>query len=382
MRTNPVLDQAGAHPISAIQQRVHDLRRQGETVIDFSIGDPVEPTWPPIRETVRDSVLAVSQYPTTSGLTELREAIGDYVKRRMGITVDPEGQIIPTSGAKEAIFSSALAFVDRRRQDAVAYPDPAYPVYARGAVLAGAEAVAVAANDDFVVTADSIPGELWHRLAFLWICSPSNPTGAVTAPEELTALVEECRRHGVLLCSDECYLDLYDEELPAPSSALEVAGPGSEGVLSFLSLSKRSGMTGYRSGAVVGDPAAIERIYRLRTSTGTASPDFVQRAAVTAWNDDHHVSDRRRVFAAKRNLLRRGLEAMGLAVAASEAGLYLWVAVGDDLAAAEALAEVGIVVSPGRIFGARGRGYLRLALVPDLETCRRALDVMRPVVGG
>jgi aspartate/methionine/tyrosine aminotransferase len=207
---------------------------------------------------------------------------------------------------------------------------------------------------------------------------PFHPTGAVLSAQDLAGLVEVCRAHDVLLCSDECYLDLYEDE-PAPS-VLQVAGEGATGVLSFLSLSKRSGMTGYRSGAVVGDPEAIERIYRLRTSTGTASPEFVQQGAITAWSDDEHAADRRRVFSAKRRLLREGLEAMGVKTAASEAGLYLWVKVGDDVAATAALAEAGVVVAPGRIFGSRGEGYLRLALVPDLATCREALARMRPVL--
>lgn len=375
---NPALDRAGSHPIAAIQQQVRDLRASGEEVIDFSVGDPVEPTWDSIPAAVRAAVPVVSQYPTTTGLAELRQAISGYVDRRLGVAVDPEAQVIPTSGAKEAIFSSHLAFVDRARGDAVGYPDPGYPVYARGATLAGAEAVAVEADGSFLTTVEAVPGRLWERMVMLWICTPSNPTGAVLPAGALSELVERCRAHDVLLCSDECYLDLYEDD-PAPS-VLSVAGEGAGGVLSFLSLSKRSGMTGYRSGAVVGDAEAIARIFRLRTSTGTASPEFVQQGAITAWADDHHVARRREAFAAKRKLVRDGLESMGVEVAASEAGLYLWVEVDDDLTVTSALADVGVAVAPGRIFGNRGQGYLRLALVPDLETCRRALDRMRPVL--
>lgn len=380
MRVNPALDQVGSHPIPAIQQRVRDLREGGRRVIDFSIGDPVEATWEAIPRTAASGVPEVSQYPTTRGLPELRRAIAGYVFRRFSVEVDPDTQVIPTSGSKEAIFSSALAFVDRRRGDAIGFPDPGYPVYERGAVLAGAEALPVAADASFLMSADSVPEESWPRLAMLWICTPSNPTGAVIPADELGRIVEACRHHQVLVCSDECYVDLYDEGAEPPTSVLQLSGGDTTGVLSFLSLSKRSGMTGYRSGAIVGDPAAIERIYRLRTSTGTASPEFVQLAAMTAWNDDDHVIARRQVFGAKRALLRAGLESMGVKVSASEAGLYLWAQVGDDLAVSEALAEVGVIVAPGRIFGSRGEGFLRLALVPDLETCRQALELMRRVL--
>lgn len=380
MRVNPALDRAGAHPITALHEQVRELRAGGEEVLDFSLGDPIEPTWEQIPAAVAASIPAVSQYPTTRGLPELRRAIAGYVHRRFDVDVDPDTQVIPTSGAKEAIFSSHLAFVDRERDDVVGFPDPGYPVYARGAALAGAEPRPVTAGDDFVVGAGQVAPVDWERMAMLWICTPSNPTGAITSRSQLEELVSACRSHGVLLCSDECYVDLYEDD--PPPSALQSAGRGSEGVLSFLSLSKRSGMTGYRSGAIVGDPAAIERIFRLRTSTGTASPEFVQQGAITAWNDDEHVAARRRVFNEKRRVLRSGLFAGGIEVVASAAGLYLWVKVHDDLAAASDLAGEGMVVSPGRIFGERGVGFLRLALVPDVDTCRRAAGIMVRVLAG
>ncbi len=369
---NPALDRVGAHPIAAIQQKVRDLRAAGETVVDFSIGDPRQPTWEAIPEAVRTAVPAVSQYPTTSGTPQLRVAIAGYVERRFGVRLDPATQIMPTSGSKEAIFSTALAFVDRRRGDAVAYPDPGYPVYERGAVMAGAQAVPIAANDRFVVTVAQVPDELWPDLAMLWICTPSNPTGAVTSLGDLKALVESCRGHDVLLCSDECYVDLYAPGAEPPPSALSVSPDDQSGILSYLSLSKRSGMTGYRSGAIVGDPVAIERLHKLRTSTGTASPEFIQAGAAVAWADDDHVEARRLVFEDKRRILRGVFAEAGLTVAASEAGLYLWVEVGHDAEVAEKLAGAGVVVSPGRIFGSRGEGFIRLALVPSLEDCRTA----------
>lgn len=381
MRVNPALDRVGSHPISAIQERVATRRASGEPIIDFSIGDPLEPTWPAIRQAVRQAVPEVSQYPATRGLPGLRQAVAGYVERRFGVEVDPATQVIPTSGAKEAIFTTALAFVDRTRGDVIAYPDPAYPVYERGAVLAGAEARAIATDDEFLLTVERVPPDIWDDLCLLWNCSPSNPTGAVTSREQLAALVESCRGHDVLVCSDECYVDLYDEGSEPPVSVLEVAGPESRGVLAYLSLSKRSGMTGYRSGAIVGDPEAVDRLYRLRTSTGTASPSFVQAGAVAAWNDDAHVRERRLTFAEKRQILREVFNRRALPVWGSTAGLYLWVEVGDDLATTETLAAAGIVVSPGRIFGRRGIGYIRLALVPTLAECAAAAEMIADALG-
>jgi acetylornithine aminotransferase len=204
----------------------------------------------------------------------------------------------------------------------------------------------------------------------VWICSPHNPTGSITPPHVLEGFIARCREAGALLCADECYVDLYDGDPPA--SVLQLAGDAAEGVLSFLSLSKRSGMTGYRAGAVVGDPDAIAALAMLRTATGTAAPEFTQAASIAAWSDDRHASDRRDVFNAKRRVLRDRFEAAGLEVVGSQAGLYVWLRVPDDLAAAEALLGAGIVVAPGRAFGPGGEGYLRLALVPTLEECERA----------
>jgi aspartate/methionine/tyrosine aminotransferase len=162
---------------------------------------------------------------------------------------------------------------------------------------------------------------------------------------------------------------------------LQVADGGVAGALVYLSTSKRSGMTGYRSGAIVGDADAIAALKALRSTTGTASPEFVQAAAVAAWSDDEHAAERRAIFAEKRRILRAAFHDLGASVAASHAGLYLWVRVGDDLAVTDRLLEAGVVVSPGRFFGEGGEGYLRLALVPTLDECADAVDVLRRVLG-
>jgi aspartate/methionine/tyrosine aminotransferase len=209
----------------------------------------------------------------------------------------------------------------------------------------------------------------------VWICSPHNPTGAITNSADLADLIAACREHDALLLADECYCDLYDEG--EPPSALQVAGPGYRNVLSFLSCSKRSGMTGYRSGAIVGDAGAIAALRDLRSSVGVASPEFIQAAAVAAWSDDAHATERRGIFFAKRQVLRRFFEEIGYEVVGSRAGIYLWVKVDDDMALTERLLDHGVVVSPGRIFGSGGEGFIRFALVPTLEETYQAVEVLR-----
>lgn len=374
MKLNPVLAALGDYPIAEIQNVARKMRDAGERLIDFSIGDPREPTPEFIREALRVAVPEVSQYPTVAGLAVLREAVAGYVERRFGVVIDPTTQIVPVSGAKEAIFTTPLAFIDRDRNDAGLFATPGYPIHERGIRFAGGEAVGVRLHGDFVLRADDVPADAWARLRFLWTCSPHNPTGAVASLADIRQLYEACRQHDTLLFSDEPYIDLYEEE--PPHSALEVSAPGLEGVLAFFSCSKRSGMTGYRTGAIVGDAAAIAAIKSLRSSVGVASPEFVQRAAAAAWSDDTHVEERRRIFTAKRRVLRTKLEEDGIRVVGSEAGLYLWVAVEDDVIATKRLLEQGVVVSPGRAFGPGGEGHIRLALVPSVEECAAAAEVV------
>lgn len=375
MHVNPVLDALGAYPIAEIQDRARAMRAAGEPLVDFSIGDPREPTPEFIRQAMRDAVPEISQYPTTAGLPEFRDAVAAYVARRFGVEVDSATQILPTSGAKEAVFTTPLAFVDPGAGDIVAYGTPGYPIYERGARFAGANVHPVRLGGDFLLKPGQIPDAVWGKTRLVWVCSPHNPTGAVTTEAGYAAMLERTRAAGALLLADECYVDLYEGSPPV--SILELAGPDASGVIAYFSCSKRSGMTGYRSGAMVGDAGAIAALKQLRSSVGTASPEHTQAAAAAAWSDDAHVAQRRGVFAAKRAVLRTAFSEIGLEVVASRAGLYIWVRVPDDVTAAKRLLEEGVVVSPGGAFGPGGEGYLRLALVPTVEECEAAVEVLQ-----
>ena len=382
MRLNPVFAELGDYPIATIQARARDRRDAGLPVLDFSIGDPREPTPPFIRKAFKDAVPEVSQYPTSGGLAAFRTAVSDYVERRFGVAIDPDTQVVPTSGSKEAIFSTPFAFVDRAAGDAVVFPTPGYPIYERGARFAGAETIPIRLGGDFVLRAGGISGEAWDRARLVWTNSPHNPTGAVSSADDLAGLYERSRQTDALLLSDECYADVFDEAVypDGPPSVLQVADDGAEGALVYLSLSKRSGMTGYRSGAIVGDADAIAALRALRSSTGTASQEFVQSAAIAAWGDDAHAAERRKIFTEKRRILATAFDALGLEIVGSQAGLYLWVAVDDDLAVTDRLLEEGVVVSPGSFFGRGGEGYIRLALVPTLDECDAAADALRAML--
>jgi succinyldiaminopimelate transaminase len=383
VKLNPVLESLGTYPIATIRERAAERERRGLPVIDFSIGDPREPTPAFIVDALVASVPEVSQYPTAAGLAETRAAIAGYIRRRFGIQVDPSRQIIPTSGSKESIFSTPFAFIDKDAGDGVVFPSPGYPVYERGAAFAGAVLDRVTLGGDFVLRTEDITEEMWGRARLVWTCTPHNPSGSVTDSADLSDLYQRCRREGALLLSDECYADVYEDDVfpEGPPSLLQIAGPTLTGALVYLSLSKRSGMTGYRSGAIVGDADAIAALKQLRSTTGTASPDFIQAAAIAAWSDDAHTQERRRTFTAKRRILERAFTEAGFEVVASRAGLYLWVKVEDDIETTNTLLDHGIVVSPGSFFGPGGERFIRLALVPALEECTQAADALTTALG-
>ena len=283
--------------------------------------------------------------------------------------------MLPTSGSKEAVFHLPLLVVDVHARDrGVAFPDPGYPAYQRGVLFAGGEAVAVPLAGDHVLRPWELPEETVDRLRMIWINTPHNPSGAVTSLQDLQRSADFCRERGILLVSDESYADVWFHGEP-PASLLQT---GLDGVLVLHSLSKRSGMTGYRSGFLAGDPAVIDHLATLRTNPGLVPQSFVNAAAAAAWRDDDHVAARRELFAVKHRLLRAHLESLGLEVVASDAGLYLWVrtpAGRTDEQWTMELLEHGIVVSPGPMFGVAGggKGFIRLALVPSIAEIKQAI---------
>jgi succinyldiaminopimelate transaminase len=370
---NPVLEGQGAYPLLRLDERRRELQERGVELFDFGTGDPREPTDPAIRRALVDGVSEISQYPSAAGKRGLREAFRGWMERRHGVTLDPDTEVLPAAGSKEAIFHAPLAFLHHSHaRRGTVYGTPGYPVYERGTLFAGGEALPMKLEreSNFLLRPESVDPE---RTRILWINYPHNPTGATTTYEYLEEVAEFCREHDILLFSDECYNDVYSGE--PPPSILEVT---KERTLAFVSLSKRSGMTGYRSAMMAGDPELISALRKLRPSIGVATQSFVQDAAVTAWNDDEHADERRRIFGEQRALFVNFFRRAGLDFLPTDASFYLWVAVpetfaGNDEAYALRLMQEGIIVAPGRSFGPGGEGFVRVALVPGLEECQRAI---------
>ncbi len=383
-RLNPTLTGLATYPAVELERRKAEVLASGRTLYDFSVGDPVEPTPEFIRQALVDAVEPRCGYPSVRGSEAVRDAIAGYLERRFGVVVDPETQVLPTSGSKEAVFHTPLLVIDPAASDrAVAFPDPGYPAYERGALFAGGEPVPVPLSGDHVFRPWELPADVVARLRMVWLNSPHNPSGAVTPLDDLKRAADFCRAHDILLVCDESYADLWFNDDPPPS----LLQAGVDGLLVLHTLSKRSGMTGYRSGFLAGDPELVRPLAALRSNPGLVPQAFVNAAAAVAWSDDAHVAARRDLFAAKQALLRPFFAEIGVEVVASEAGLYLWLRTPagrtDEGWALELLAH-GIVVSPGPMFGVGGggRGFVRLALVPSLDEIRAAIAVWRRAHAG
>ena len=378
MPISPVLERQTTYPYVRLGEAARRVEARGVTVIDFGTGDPREATDPAIREALVAGLRDRMGYPAAAGLPELRDAVAGWAARRFGADLDAETEIVPTLGSKEAIFSFAQVVVDLERgKDVVAYTEPGYPVYERGALFAHARPLALPLHEEngFLPDLDAIDDETWSRLAVFWVNYPNNPTGATATLAFYERLAERARAHGFVLASDEAYTELWFEEPPA--SALELGDLANVAV--FNTLSKRSSMTGYRSGFVAGDAALVGALKAFRPTVGTAPQEFVQRASVVAWGDEAHVERTRALYARKRALFLELFERKGLRVTGSEATMYLWLAVpaGETSEGfAERLLDHGVLVTPGSYLGEAGEGYFRLALVPSEEECVRAVAIL------
>jgi succinyldiaminopimelate transaminase len=369
---NPILDEWDPYPFTRLAGRRAELESRGLRPIDLSLGDPQEVTPEFIRRALVDAIPERSSYPTVVGRPPLRAAIAAWYEKRFGIQLDPETQILPAGGSKEAIYHLALALVDRsgdRRR--VVYPVPAYPVYARGARLGGGDpaVLPLSAANGYLPDLEAVSSDLWRQTALLWLNYPHNPTGAVASTDLYRRALELAEEFGFVVASDEAYSEIYFDD--PPPSLLQAGG---ERALIFHSLSKRSAMTGYRSGFVAGDPELIAAYRGLRPSLGVATPEFIQAAAAAAWGDEEHVRGIRETFAGRRKVFLAVLDRLGLEVFRGGGTIFLWITApgGDDLAFAERWFEIGVLPLPGSWLGEGGRGFLRLALVPTLEECEEA----------
>ena len=371
---NTAITQQPAYKITALQDKAQTLRDQGIDIINATIGDPKDDTPVNVQQTLVQSVTSksYSQYPPYIGTDILRTNIANWANDAYGSQLDPATQILACNGTKEAIYSFPTLF-DWSNGQTILIPSLSYPVYQMSANYMHIPTVSLPLTESsgFLLDLDAIDPSVLENAQLFWINSPHNPTTAIASLDYLNQLVKLAEQYDFIVCSDECYNDLYSNQVPA--SILEV---DSENWVCFRSLSKRSHMTGYRSGAIMSNNKTLmAHLKKMRSPMGVGSPSFVQSAATWAWGDESHVANHRDHYNQKRLKLKSAVRAAGLQVFGGDAGFYLWIK-SPHHATSESLSDWfldrGILVTPGTVFGPDGDPYIRLVfcLTDDvLDAC-------------
>ncbi len=354
-----------------VDRRIAEKRAAGFDVISLGIGDPDLPSPPHVVDAAQEAVADPRRhrYPDYYGLPEFRRAIARWYERRFEISLDPDKEVIPLIGSKEGIAHLPIAWVDPG--DVVLVPDPGYPVYSIGTLLANGEPylMPLRAERGFLPDLSAIPADVLAKARLLWINYPNNPTAAVAPMEFFEEVVAFARRHNILVAHDNAYSDVCYDGYRAPSF-LEV--PGAKQIaVEFHSLSKTYNMTGWRSGMVVGNPVAIEALGRVKTNVDSGIFDAVQIASIAALEGDQRwVDERNARFQARRDATIATLRKIGIAAEPPKASLYIWAPVPVGTTSVDfslrVLDEAAVWITPGVGFGENGEGFFRISLtVPD-----------------
>ena len=389
---NPLLNQLQPYPFARLREAMRDWTTPADLQpVHLQIGEPKHATPKIITDTLAASLAELSKYPLTAGLPELRQACANWAARRyQGVKLNPDTEVLPVLGSREALFSFVQALlnpVSDGLKPVVVSPNPFYQIYEGATLLGGGEIrFANCPAPSFKPDWHSIGENLWRRTQLVFVCSPNNPSGSVLQLDDWKELFDLQDKYGFTIASDECYSEIYfDGEKPI--GGLEAAhklGRGNKGLVMFTSLSKRSSVPGLRSGFVAGDAEILSRFLLYRTYHGSAMGIPVQHASIAAWNDEQHVVENRRLYQEKFDRVLPILQ-QAFDVKRPDASFYIWLKVpgGDDLAFAKKLwQEAAIQVLPGRFlardteYGNPGEGYVRIALVADVDTCAKAAETI------
>ncbi len=384
---NPRLDTLQPYPFEKLRRLLAQAAPSGDQArIDLSIGEPRHPTPKFVIDAMSQAMSGLATYPPTKGPAELREAISSWIARRYGIaTPDPETQVLPVQGSREALFAFAQTVIDPTGDDVVICPNPFYQIYEGAAVLAGAQPWYLNADPQHGHGYDwsAIPADVLARTKLMYVCSPGNPSGHVLGLDDWRRLFALSDQYGFVIAADECYSEIYVDETHPPVGSLQAAmhegRSGFPRLVSFSSLSKRSSLPGLRSGFVAGDAAVLERFLLYRTYHGSAMSRVVAHASISAWSDEAHVKENRRLYREKFEAVRPILSP-ALGVEQPQGGFFLWASTpyDDTEFVSDLYIATGVTTLPGS-FLARdahgvnpGRNRIRIALVATQQDCVEA----------
>src|SRR3954471_14681437 len=385
MRPSKRLERIPPYLFAQLERKIADKKAQGIDVISLGIGDPDTPTPRLVVDAVKDAAgdPGTHQYPSNRGRPEFREAVASFYDRRFGVTLDPATEIIPALGAKECVFNLNLAFLDPG--DCALAADPGYPVYTGGPLLAGAEAVLMPLLPERGCARDlqAISAADRERARLLYLNYPNNPTGAIVPDGLFEEAVAFALEHDILVVHDASYTETTFDGYVAPSF-LETPGAKDVGVEVF-SLSKGYNMTGWRTGAIVGNAEAVEAYWHLKTNIDSGMFEAVQLAAAAAL-DAGPPAEMTEIYQRRRDLVVGALREIGVDVQTPKGTIYVWAPVPEGHTSASycelVLEESGVVVSPGGSYGPNGEGFFRISLTIADDRLSEAVERMRESLGG
>ena len=372
------LSQLPPYLFAEIDRKKAALAAKGVDIISLGIGDPDLPTFPSIVQALKAAAEkpANHRYPDYEGMLSYRQAAAAFMKGRFGVQLDPAAEIVSLIGSKEGIAHIPLAYVNPG--DVVLYTDPGYPVYRIGTIFAGGEPFPLPLTEEnaFLPDLDAIPARALEKARLFFFNYPNNPTSATCGPEFYARVVELCRRHGIIACSDVAYSEMYYDGR-APVSFLSTPGAMEVGV-EFHSLSKTYNMTGWRVGFACGNAEVIAGLGKIKTNIDSGIFQAVQEAGIAALTGDQApVEGMRKVYQGRRDMAAEALARMGYSFVLPPATFYMWIRVPKGWTSASfcarVLEESGVVLTPGNGFGDAGEGYFRVALTVPEERLREAL---------
>jgi len=382
MKLSKRLDRIPPYLFAEIDKKVAEAKAQGYDVISLGIGDPDTPTFPNVVAEMHKAIddPSTHNYPPYQGTLEFRQACAKWMKKRFDVELDADNETLALIGSKEGIAHAFLAFVDPG--DYVLVPDPGYPVYQNGTILAGGEyhLMPMTPENNFLPDLDAIPEEIAEKAKIMWLNYPNNPTGAVATLEYFEKVVEFAKKYDILVCHDQAYCEMTYDGYIAPS-ILQVKG-AKDIAIEFFSHSKSYNMTGWRAGFAVGNAQAIQALGTIKNNIDSGIFKAVQKAAVEAFNTPQQEIDKlNEMYKKRRDIVVQGLREMGWNIEAPKATFYLWLPVPKGMSSVEfvgmMLEKAHIVVPPGNGYGENGEGFFRIALTVDENRLTEAVERMK-----
>jgi N-succinyldiaminopimelate aminotransferase len=385
---NKNIDKLQPYPFEKLAELKSGIKKpESLEHIALSIGEPKHSPPEFVLDSLRANMAEIAKYPTTKGSEELRASIASWLKQRFSLNeVNSESQVLPVNGTREALFAFTQAIVDASKKDAlVLSPNPFYQIYEGAAFLAGAEPYFLNCleQNNFIPDYESISADIWKRCQILFLCTPGNPTGAVISSEQFQKLIALAHEYDFVIASDECYSEIYFEEGKAPPGLLQACAEAGNHDYSrcvvFHSLSKRSNLPGLRSGFVAGDAKLLSQFLKYRTYHGCAMSLPNQIASIEAWSDEAHVKNNRDYYRKKFSTVFELLKSY-YDIRLPDAGFYYWLKtpIADTDFAAGLFEQQHITVLPGRYLSREvdginpGEGFVRMAMVAEVEECEQA----------